>query len=226
MDEATSKSPIPDTGVSFSVKYMSAGKHSVFLYLPQALHSHIGLIIAHWGNFEVTFDHCLGALIEAEAERGIKRESKQWKTRSFRRRRQLFRDICKEWPNPRKPEVVARLLEILDSSSRLHWKRTMIAHGNYGYTIPPFSSVAKDCFAFMSDKKEKMYFDEAVLQALHHDISHLTADLVIAFSEIAKIEGLPFALVPDSEVLRIYRDTIHPWNPDPAKRPDNESNVP
>ncbi len=111
------------------------------------------------------------------------------------------------------------MLEILDSTTELYLKRNLIAHGNYAYTIPALSSEAMDCYAYSITKKEKMYLDEAVLRTLHHDISHLTADLVIAFSLIAKVEGLPFTIVPDSEVLRIYHDSVHPWNPDPTKRP-------
>jgi len=220
MNPSDSENRTYDAAFSFDIRNLSEGKHSAFLYLPQAFHSHIGLVIAHWGNFEVTFDHCLAALIEAEAVAVGARDPKHWKFSSFKKRRKLFRDICNEWLAKKKPVAATRLLEILDSTPHLHRQRNMIAHGNYSYTIPPLSSEAKDCYAYNGDKQEKMRFDEAILRTLHHDISHLTADLVIGFRLIGKIEGMPFVLISDVELLRIYRDTIHPWNPDPAKRPN------
>ena len=208
-----------DAAFSFDVKNLSEGRHSVFLYLPESFHSHIGLVVAHWGNFEVSFDYVLNTLIDAESADGSARDTKHWKTSNFKKRRKLFRGICSEWLKKKKPEVAARLLDVLDSTGTLHWQRNMIVHGNYSYTILPASSQACDCYAYNAGKSEKMRFDEAVLKKLCSDISHLTADLVIAFGQIAKIDRMPFSLISDSEILHAYRDSIHPWNPDPAKRP-------
>lgn len=211
-----------NTDFPFDITNLSEGRHSVFLYLPQSFHSHIGLVVALWGNFEVAMDQFLGLLIDAEALDGSARDTKHWKNSNFKKRRRILRDICNEWLAKKNPDVAARLLGILDSTGHLHWQRNMIVHGNYGYTILASSSQTSDCYAYNGERSEKLRFDEAVLKRLCSDISHLTADLVIAFGEIAKINSMPFAVISDSELLRIYRDTTHPWNPDPAKRPQSE----
>lgn len=204
--------------LSFDVRYLAPGKSSVMLFLPEAYHAAIGLVVAYWGNFEVVFDACLSGLIADELADGRVRDNTNWKYRSFKKRRLLFINICREWVATWKPEVADQLVAVVDASAPLQAKRNLIAHGTYSYTIPPNSSVATDCYAVKQATGEKMPFDQDVLKALYHEISHLTADLVNAFRAIAKIEG-PFHAIPDDELLRVYHDTIHPWNPDPSKRP-------
>lgn len=206
-------------GSSFDIIFMVPGKHSVMLFLPEEYHGLIGLVVAYWGNFEVVFDSCLDGLIRGEQADGKTRKVSGWKRQSFKARRTLFTDICEEWLSTRKPEAAHALTLLLDQAAHLHSRRNLIAHGTYGYTIPPNSSVATECFALSASTNEKLSFDEHVLKQLYHDISHLTADLVNLILSIGKWEG-DYMAIPDAEILRIYHDTTHPWNPDPKKRPD------
>jgi hypothetical protein len=204
---------------SIDRRYMRTGKHSAVLFLPEQFHAPIGLVIAHWGNFEIVFDACLEGLIAGKVANGKVREVAGWKERKFKRRWELFRDICKEWLIAWDESGANDLLSILDRASHLHSRRNLIAHGIYGYTIPPMSSVATNCFARTLKTDEEFFFDLDVLKKLYHDISHCTGDLLVAFKTFGEVEG-PFLLVPDSEILRIYRESTHPWNPNPKRRPD------
>jgi hypothetical protein len=204
---------------SFDIKYMQEGRYSVLLFLPEAYHAPIGLIVAYWGNFEVVFDSCLEGLIAGEIADGKVRDTSGWKRQSFRRRRKLFKDICKEWLMTWRPDEADRLIAIIDAASQLQSRRNLIAHGTYGYSIPPHSSVAQECYAFNGSTNEKMPFDEEVLKRIYHEISHVTADLVHTFQSFGKISG-PYSQLADAEILRVYRETVHQWNPDPGKRPN------
>lgn len=204
---------------SFDVRFLQKGKHSVVLFLPQEFHALIGLIIAYWGNFEVVFDSCLNGLIEGEKLDGRERETSGWEKRSFKKRRKLFRNICDDWLSEWKPEEAKKIIPILESASHLRSRRDVIAHGTYGYIMPSYSSTATDFYAKNNSTGEKMPFDERILKKLYHDISHVTADLIFTFQSIGKVKG-PFYAIPDADLLRIYRETEHPWNPNPRKRPD------
>jgi hypothetical protein len=217
MDNDSPKPEVPSAH-SFDVRYMVPGKHSVMLLLPETYHAAIGSVVAYWGNFEVHFNICLGALIAGESADGKARETKNWRYHSFKKRRALFIAICEQWLATWKPEAAGDLRKILDLAAELQPKRNLIAHGSYGYTIPPLSSSAVGCYAINHATREKLSFDEDVLKKLYHDISHLTADLVTVFKSIGQVEGT-FHTIPDDEIIRIYNTTIHPWNPDPRLRP-------
>jgi hypothetical protein len=158
----------------------------------------------------VLFDICLGALVRAVDSDGQRQTSDKWKYSSYKARRKLFASICRDWLKLKFPENSDRLLELLDTSDKLLWQRNIITHGNYGYTIPPNSSNVVNCRAYSMDRNETLYFDEKILKTIHHDISHLTADLFIEFKKIALLEGCPFIIFSDSELLKIHRDTFHP----------------
>lgn len=175
--------------------------------------------MAYWGNFEVIFDSCLNGLIQGERLDGRERKTSGWEQLSFKKRSKLFKEICNEWLYAWKSDEAKKLNAILDAASHLRARRDIIAHGTYGYTIPPHSSIATNCLAINNKTKEKMPFDEHTLKKIYHDISHLTADLIFTFQKIGKVNG-PFHAIPDSEILQIYRDTVHPWNPNTKKRPD------
>jgi len=198
---------------------MVDGKHSAMLFLPAEYHALIGRLIAYWGNFEVIFDLCLEALITGESANGKTRKTNDWKRKSFRQRRELFESICNEWLSLWQSTAAKELVALLQTAATLHGKRNLIAHGTYSYTVLPNSSLAADCYAFSHSTGERLHFDEEVLKELYHDISHLTADLLLLFKSFGKVKG-PYLLIPDAEVLRIYHDTVHPWNPDPSKRPN------
>ena len=204
---------------SFDRRFMKPGRQSVLLFLPEEYNALIGLVVVYWGHFEVIFASCLQGLIEGEAADGAKRKTARWQRQPFKDRSKLFREIVTNWVSTWNARAAVDLVELLDAATRLQAKRNIIAHGTYGYSVLPESSVADSCYALNNSTGEKMPFDELVLKEIYHDISHLTADLVTAFRAIGSVEG-PFHTIRDDEILRIYNETVHPWNPNPALRPE------
>ncbi len=204
--------------MSFDIRFMKKGKHSTFLLLPESYHAPIGLVIAHWGNFETVFNACLSGLIDGEKADGGSRDTDGWQRHRFKSRRRLFKDICSEWLVSWRPAEADVLKGLADRAGDLGWKRNLIAHGSYGYTILPHSSEVTNCRAVNQGTGDEFRFDADILKKLYHDISHMTADLVIAFKCFGEIEG-PFHALPDTEILKVYRESIHPRNPNPKKRP-------
>jgi hypothetical protein len=207
----------PFAALDFDIRFMRKGKHSTLLFLPKEYHASIGLIVAYWGNFEVVFDSMLDGLLEGEKSGGVVRSTTDWRKQKFRCRNSIFKEVCSEWLSTWRPTEAQTLLQISDTAADLHWRRNMIAHGTYAFTMPPNSNVATRCRAISASTGKEMPFDEKVLKKLYHDISHLTADLVMTVRAFGEIQG-PFHALPDTEILRFYRETDHPWHPNPAKR--------
>lgn len=224
--QAMSRSATPVTAsMNFDVKYLKKGKSSVILLLPQDMCAEIGSIIAHWGMFESAFDATLASLIEGERDDGGTRDTALWRRQKFKRRRKLFCAICKEWLSGWKPESATALKTLIDRSGDIATKRNLIAHGSYAYSIAPYSDLATNCRAINQETGEQFDFDLEVLKKLRQDISHLTADLLTEFQKFGAVEGMP-PMIEDAELQRIYRDTEHPWNPNPAKRTSSPSAEP
>jgi hypothetical protein len=162
--------------MSFDLRFLQKGKESALIFLPQPYHAPIGLIIAHWGNFERHFDICLQALLAGEAAEGGVRDRHHLK--QFKRRRAVLKEICTEWLASWRPEEAAALCQIADTAGDLSWKRNMIAHGKFYYEIPSQSSKAVNCKAIDTESGKEFPFDADRLIKLYHDIAHLTADLV------------------------------------------------
>ena len=201
----------------FDINYMEEGRHSAILLLPKAYHAPIGLVVAHWGNFEAHFDICLHGLVEGALRDDFDIDTIDWRGRRFKQRKKLFKSICADWLSTWEPDNAEKLIDQADQSGDLYWKRNMIAHGTYAYSMPPHSQIATNFRAISAPKEKEFPFDEHVLKKLYHDISHLTAELVLTFQSFGQIEG-PFFSLPDKEILRVYAETNHPWNPNPDKR--------
>jgi hypothetical protein len=191
--------------------------HSAAVFLPAAFHAPIGLVIATWGQFEETFDAALCALISGESQDGGHRNTGEWQNTKFKRRQELFKSICAEWLASWRPNEATSLNDLLGRAADLHWRRNMIAHGRFVYSILPHSSTASNFRAISVRKNREMPIDEEKLKKLHHDIAHLTGELAVTFKRIGTFEG-PVPVFADDDFLRIYRETIHPWNADPNKR--------
>ncbi len=197
-----SNSPPPTASLSFDRRFLRNGKQSAFIFLPQEYHAPIGLVIAYWGNFEALFDACLGCMIEQERLKGGERDTANWQRSAFKKQRRIFKEICSDFISIRYPETAKEVFRIIDNCSNLHQKRNMIAHGTYNYTVLPHSSEITDFRAF--DKKgNSMIFNEYILKELYHDISHITADLIIAFQNHGELSG-PCFLFQDSEMLKVF----------------------
>jgi hypothetical protein len=102
----------PPAALSFDRRFMRKGKHSVVVFLLEAYHAPIELVIAYWGNFESFFDACLAGLIAGERGAGILRDTKEWKRLKFKRRRAMFKAICSEWLQTRRPTEAKPFAEL------------------------------------------------------------------------------------------------------------------
>lgn len=203
--------------MSFDVRFMRKGKHSIFLHLPEDYHAPIGLVVAYWGSFETIFDAMLSALIEGEQADGVDRDAGNWRRKSFKHRRKLLKDVCTRWLSTWDSTAAEKIKTIADTAGDISRKRNLIAHGTYSYTVLARSSSAVSCRAINHKTGDELMFDLDVLKKLYHDISHLAADLLIAFQSLGEVHS-SFVTIPDEEILRLYRETEHPWNPNPKKR--------
>lgn len=185
---------------------MKRGKHTAIVALPEAFHAVIGLVTVYWGNFEIAFDACLNGLVEGEKADGGSRDTSGWQGSEFKRRRELFKAICTEWLATWRPEDAKLLCSIIDRSGDLRWKRDMIAHGRFTFTMPPNSREAVNCRAINPRSGQEMPFDDYELRKLYHDIAHNTAELVLAFRNFGSVEG-DFLALPDEQILQVFRET-------------------
>lgn len=208
----------PDAGFAVDVRFMRKGKHSAIVYLPQDYQASIGLIIAHWGQFERLFNVAIDTLLRGEAAAEVARDNVgNWQRARFKTRRRLFKSLCRDWLAIKRPEQAKTLMSLADRAASLANKRNLIAHGSYAYSIPPYSGTATNCRAINHETGEEMPFDELVLKKLYHDIAHDTAELWLTLSSFCTIEG-QLGTFEDTEMLRVYRETSHPWNPNPNRR--------
>ena len=177
---------------------------------------HIGRIIAHWGLFEEQFNMGLSALIEGERESGKVRDTKGWIGSEYRRRKELAKEICRDWLRATNPAAADAYSQVCDRSADLRWQRDLIAHGAYSCDLLAKSHLATNFKATNSRNGDKLLFDATVLARLHHDISHLTADLISALEMFCKLEGT-YHIVPDEQLLQVYRETTRQSRAKPEK---------
>jgi len=199
--------PIPNE-FTFDPRFLRHGKNIALVHLPPIYHKDIGSIIVYWGQFEILFDTCLRALIERERQDDQIRHTYGWEKFSFKRRKELFKEIVKDVIHSKKPKSAKALLEIIDKSSDLRSKRNLIAHGHFGYTMLAQSEDVVDCFAIDTRTGNKMPFDRYVLIKLYHDIAHLTADLMTVVREIGHLD-VPIWTLPDTQILQAVRNHNH-----------------
>jgi len=190
---------------AFDRRFLEEGKHSLFLYLPQELHTHIGAVIAYWGAFETSFDGILGSLIEADGEK-IRKNKKKWRNLGFSGRCDLFKEICEDWISAEYPSEAEEYLSIIERARGASKKRNLLAHGNYSYTILAHSMSATNFRAINSRSGEFFAFDDEILIGLHHEISHLAASLIMTSRKIGDVEG-NFLLIEDNYLLTLLRST-------------------
>lgn len=198
--------PVPGK-LTINRRFLRRGKHSALLFLPDTYHAHIGLIIAHWGQFEHLFDKFLEGLIRGEKADNGTRQTEGWEGSEFKRRRELFKAICQDWLLPWQAKPAKVLIDLCATAGDLRWQRDMIAHGTYAYTIPPMSSHAVNCRAVNERTGQVMPFDEHTLTKLHHDIAHLAADMLLTFKEFSVVENDWVVTLPDTQLLELFRET-------------------
>jgi hypothetical protein len=85
---------------------------------------HIGMLAIAWGEYEQYFDRTLCGLTMV-----FSTDAPGWRMRNYKRRRELFREICKNHLEAQHPNLTSYYLKILDDSPTLHAVRNLILHG-------------------------------------------------------------------------------------------------
>ena len=124
------------------------------------------------------------------------------------------------------PEASARYRKLLGAAADLHWRRNLVAHGHYLVTFPPAGTDAPSFWAEGTHKGKpvRLSIDETTLDKLWHDIAHLVGELRATANTHGTAGGWP-EVFSDTDLLRIHRESMHPWNPDPDKRPTNPAQL-
>ena len=124
--------------------------------------------------------------------------------------------------NSNEPKLWAEFEAVANRALELHWQRNVIVHGSYGAVIAPYSDHATFyAEGFRRKEPVRIELNHDVLEQLWHDISHLGGALFDAFSQIGTIEGVWPTLL-DTDILRVYRESHHPWNPNPDRIPGTQ----
>jgi hypothetical protein len=201
--------------VSFNVQYLKKGSHIVFLPVPEAELRLIGLVAAHWGTFEVQLNSLIASILAS-----IGQVIDGWERLGFKKRKEMLADLIKEQLADL-PETERRYRKLLGDAADLYWRRNTVAHGQYRVTFPPAGSEPPSFWAesFYKNRPVRVDINVPTLEKLWHDIAHLTGELQqIVKSHGGTVSGWPQAW-PDEQILRVYTETIHPWNPNPDMRP-------
>ena len=200
---------------AFNITYLKEGSHIAYLPIPDNLLRLVGLVAAHWGTFEVELNKLIDAIFRA-----LGRDEPGWQRLGFSRRKKLFVDLVKQNLEGTFPVAAANYRKLAGDAADLYWRRNVVVHGFYRVTFPPAGPDSPQFWAEgVHNKKEvRVSIDEPTLQQLWHGIAHLTGGLRATANLHGTADGWPWTL-PDTEILRIYRESIHPWNPNPDKRP-------
>ena len=200
---------------SFNINYLKEGGHVILQPIPGDLLYHIGFVAVHWGTFEIELNNFIRVMLRA-----MGREVAGWDRLSFVKRKKLFVDLIKETFAEDFPEVAKSYQSIAGSAADLHWRRNLVVHGQYRVTFPPAGADKPNFWAEgkHNGREVCISIDQATLEKLWHDIAHLGGALrATAATHGATTEGWPYSL-PNTEILRIHRESIHPGNPNPDKQ--------
>ena len=200
---------------SFKIEHLRDGGHIVYLPIPDDVFRLIGAAVAHWGTFEVEMNKLIAALLAA-----IPKVVPGWERLGFTKRKKLLVDLIKAHLEGTIPEAAKRYRAMLGMAADLYWRRNLVAHGQYRVTFPPAGPNAPTFWAegVHNGKTVQISIDAPTLEKLWHDIAHLGGELRAIAALHGSVEGWPWTF-PDKEILRVYRESIHPWNPNPDKRP-------
>jgi hypothetical protein len=214
MEDQSASSNKSSVDGSFKISYLKEGDHIAILPIPNDLLRLIGLVVAHWGLFETLLDTLIDGFITA-----IKKDIPGWRRLGFTKRKELFKTLVDEWFESR-PAIAASYRQIIGDAASLFWQRNIVSHGQYRVTFPPAGSEPPVFWAegVHNGKPVNLSIDEPTLEQLWHGIAHLTGALKHTVTLHGSLGEWPWTW-PDTELLRVYRETIHPWNPNPDKRP-------
>jgi hypothetical protein len=198
---------------SFNITYLEDGLRIALLPVPDDLLKLVGSVIAYWGQFEFHFSAAVGALLKHAG-----REEPGWDRLGFRKRRVLLRTLVKEVYGQANPAISDAFTSVANMAGSLYWRRNLVAHGTYAFTIAAMSNDGEfRAEGFHNGKPVSMPLNHEHLESLWHEIAHLDGALYEVLSEVGEIGGYWPTLL-DKEILQVYSESNHPWNPNPDKR--------
>ena len=162
----------------------------------------IGLVVAHWGDFECKLNKLIALLLTA-----TDRDEPNWDRRGFEKRKKLLKELLGQIRFETNDDVgQARLATMLGEAADLQWRRNTVAHGVYRLTVGPMSSAAAwRAESFHNGKPVTVSLDPDTLEKLWHDIAHLSGGLEATVNLVGASEGgLPS--LPDTHWLDLFRE--------------------
>jgi hypothetical protein len=194
---------------SFNVEHLKDGLHIATLPIPDSELKMIGLVAAHWGTFEVQMDKLIAAFLTA-----LGRTDTDWKTQGFSRRKTLLVELVRDNLESTFPSASASYRKTMGDAASLYWRRNLVVHGQYRVKFPPAGSESPTFWAegIYKSRNVRISIDVPTLDKLWHDIAHLTGALMATVRTHGRADDWPWTL-PDTQLLRVYRETSHPWHP-------------
>jgi hypothetical protein len=202
---------------SFKIEYLYEGGTVVLLSIPDNLLVLIGQVAAQWGAFEVQLDKLMAAIFVS-----IGTSPEGWERQGFAKRKKLFVHTVRDHLGKTYPLAADNYRKIAGDSADLYWRRNVVVHGNYRINFTPPGSERPIFWAegVHNGLNVKVDLNEPTLEKLWHGIAHLTGGLIATANLHGSVtaSGWPQTF-SDTEMLRIYRETSHPWNPIRDKHP-------
>ena len=184
--------------------HLKAGEHTFIIPLKDEIAMLLGQIVVYWGAFELRMD----LLIETVSARLNKEPPVGWKTMNFKKRKELFRDIMRDYTTQLFPQLSATFNSIAGTAADLHWRRNLVAHGYY-QVIPDakpneqgICGTSYTAHGLVNDKPKFIAIDAKTLEKLWHDISHLNGKMLAALNVMGgKMTSLDL-VIPDTDLLQ------------------------
>jgi hypothetical protein len=184
-------------------QYLTEGKYTTIMPLPDKIFCLVGLVVVHWGTFETEMDKVIQGILLA-----VKKEVDGWERQAFSKRKSLFVDLVKAHIATAYPIAATQYRELLGSAADLQWRRNLVSHGVYRVTFPPAGPESPFFWAegIHKGKPISLQINEETLDKLWHDIAHLTGGLLATVSLHGKVGGEWPMTFSDTEILQSYRD--------------------
>jgi len=189
--------------MTFNLDHLEVGKSLLVLPIPTEIVALIGRVAVQWGGFEARMDQIIATTLA-----GCGREDVNWRFKSFRARKELFRELMVEYTSTYCPQETSTLLNVAANAAELHWRRNTVLHGTIGITSEPDSSsetgyrAAFTAHSRHQNRSTHIPLDQVTLDKLWHDIAHLGGALMSSYLRMGGgIDGVEL-VVEDKEFLQ------------------------
>ncbi|UYQ71608.1 hypothetical protein OF122_16425 [Pelagibacterium flavum] len=189
---------------SFKLTHLKPDAHTFLIPLKDDVAMLIGQIVVYWGAFEVRMD----VMIEAISERLYKSPPQGWKRLAFKKRKELFRDLMREYTAALFPDLTQTFDQICGNAADLHWRRNLVAHGYYELggdgedDEAGAQGASYTAHGEVKGKSKSLPVTPDILEKLWHDIAHLNGALLVAINFMGgKVSSAGF-VIPDKDLLQ------------------------